>query len=651
MPPVYGVRLGRLRLLTVQDNIAETLGGTIETIGRAVAAGDRRAREFSLSIPLHGDTQEADPYATGERLRRQMVALLENDDLLAEGLYFDFDADPDLNGWLRVGGGQVNYGEGGPSLADYIAELTDVYKVGSRATHRGARRLTFADTGLITTPRDYRKRIYSTDYAGETALALHALPPGVTDLADDTGAPVFPITRPCVGGSVPFAIAQPNATVVSYEQLEAAMFIGDVIAYDRRGSATPAPAVATDDPEALYGWEETYGPDQPLTAGDVPVLQNGICRVRWVGANGAFAIDQFVTPSTWTERCRITASADGGGTGFLAFSSLLGATVLELTPERAVVEVTLGTSPAGSRGDLIITLTRGDTAPRFEFYPYRMPGGAYTLPRAALRLSPFDTAEQTAAAGESFFVSSLDSWTGALVSPLSVAARPRVTLQGSGPALAFAVNRDDGDVQLTATGEAYGTTRNALLLRSIDGGSEGYVSMRIGIAARAGAFEAEAFRVVDASTAQTADGTARGGQKVTDNSTVAGRTLRVTNAPTTLGCGEGTFNVWARLRSASAATVNARVESPDSTYQATQSPSLAAGVWTWVRLAAQINIVGTAALSIELWRGTAALAEIDAVILHPVQRRLGVAPTYSGPGDLAEASSYDSRSTPELVAR
>ena len=176
------VALGPLALPTLMGELKETLGDQLETVGAGVAPGERRPRPFPLSIPIHGAvTDGVDRFAMGNRLRRQIRALMENSQARLEGLYLAFSPDPELNGWLLIGGGDLAYAQGGISLADYKLELTDCYKVANLRTHRPARRVVAIDRRLATTQLDYLGTLYSTGFAAKSAVARHYLPVGVSD--------------------------------------------------------------------------------------------------------------------------------------------------------------------------------------------------------------------------------------------------------------------------------------------------------------------------------------------------------------------------------------------------------------------------------------------------------------------------------------
>lgn len=236
MAGIRDFSIGRLALLTYNDDIVQALGDEITTVGGGVVPGARRPRPYTVTLPVHGSATDADPYAAGERMRRQAVALMENTTLKLQALYVVSLPDSDINGWYVFGTGQLQYGDGGPSLADYVLQLQDMYRVGSRRTHRAARRTGLYDRRLSTTARDYLGRYFSTDFAAVASLGLVALPVGAADITGQQRVPYTPLGRTGQAGSTPMVTGMQHGEVLSYEQAEASMGLqDDVVVYDRRG--------------------------------------------------------------------------------------------------------------------------------------------------------------------------------------------------------------------------------------------------------------------------------------------------------------------------------------------------------------------------------------------------------------------------------
>lgn len=366
------VKLGRLEFEWPLDDVSEAMGGNVEAIARRVVAGEPGARGQNLALPIRADTAEH-----GERLRRQVRSLLNNDRLRAEPLYLQVDSDPELDGWVIVGGGDVSEQEAGVTFGEWKLDLRDVYRVGSRRTHLPARRLEAYDRRLATTPRDYRKKLYSTDFDNMTALARHHFPYGVKYGVGAGGSTVSVGLNLAVDG-------RPHGDVVSFFQSAEHEGIGDVLVLDTPDvpdgdwTSFAFDDAGDGDPQAGYGWEEVYGPDFPLSAqqddepNHAPVLQNGWCRVRLVTNEGGLA------PGDWGLKLEYNAEDVAGPTAhYVPYGvvELMRDTaqfirgphvvrVAEWTPERAVLALAFD-----DRDTMIyVTLQRGWLGPRVEAY-------------------------------------------------------------------------------------------------------------------------------------------------------------------------------------------------------------------------------------------------------------------------------------------
>lgn len=230
------VQLARMYFVTVVDALTEVLGDELDTSGGTPVAGARRARPFTMVLPLRGDSAEADPYAYGERLRRQVRSYFENTQAKLGGSVFVFAADPDVACWLLVGAAQVVEGPGTLTLADWKLEMQDSYRVGTPQQHRPARRLDIHDRRLATTARDYRGTVYGTDFSDVPALPVNYLPPGVADVVGVAGQVVPVGLRATLGGAVAVVPNRQHLDVLAYElPLAAVHTLADVVVYDRRG--------------------------------------------------------------------------------------------------------------------------------------------------------------------------------------------------------------------------------------------------------------------------------------------------------------------------------------------------------------------------------------------------------------------------------
>lgn len=346
------VTLGPLTLPTLKGDITETVGDQLETVGAGVVAGDRRPRPLPVTIPVHGDRLDTDRRAGGLRLRRQLRALLENSPLRMQGLYLNWSVDPEQNGWCLIGGGDLQYATGGIVFANFDAVLSDCYRVANTRTHRPARRVVATDRRLATTPRDYLGTLHSTDFALSTALIRGYLPANVTDpVAGSTRFPLNLTSITAADGALPI-LDGTDGEIVDYEQAEGDMNRADVKVWDRQGAGS-----------AEGSWERVYGPDQPLTPLDVPVLENGVCRATWDTGNRWWDV-AYWTGSAWSTDATVIAGAYVATLNLTALQSR----VVEWTPERAVLLVTGVQTPEMVRVKIYVTLQRGWTAPRFEIY-------------------------------------------------------------------------------------------------------------------------------------------------------------------------------------------------------------------------------------------------------------------------------------------
>lgn len=336
------VSVGPITLPTLKGELVETVGEQLETVGAGVVAGDRRPRALPLTIPVRGDYLDANRRDAGLRLRRQVRALLENSAARMQGLYLNWSVDPEQNGWLLIGGGDLKYAQGGITFADFEVALTDCYRVGNRRSCRPARRIEVTDRRLITTPRDILGRYFWTDFNTITPIARHYLGVGVTD-PESGGAPVNTFSVTTRDGALVGAQDRADGQCISYEQAEIDEYKAIVRVYDTHGST-----VETD-------WEAVYGPDQPLVG--APVLDNALARVVPDVATGRLDVQSW-TGSAWVTDATVTPPASS--TGFAG-------RVLEWTTERAVLVITANVGGT-QRVTTYVTLQRGWQGPRVETY-------------------------------------------------------------------------------------------------------------------------------------------------------------------------------------------------------------------------------------------------------------------------------------------
>ena len=351
------VMLGPLALPTLKGEIVETVGDQLDAVGAGVVPGERRPRPFPLTIPIRGEVLAGvDRRATGLRLRRQVRALMENSLARLQGLYLNWSVDAEQNCWLLVGGGDLKYAMGGVTFGDFELALTDCYRVANQRTHRPARRIVALDRRLSTTPRDVLEVVYSTDFSvtGNTAQTIGYLPVSITDpVSGNTRFPMNLSSLASVDGPV-YVANVTDGLIIDFEHAEGDMNKGDVRIWDRQGAGA-----------VEASWERVYGPDQPLTAGDVPVLDNGLARATWDATNKRWDVYGW-TGSAWS----LDATVIAGGSVATPNLTLVRAAVVEWSAERAVLLVTALQSPESIRVRIFVTLQRGWAGPRFEVYAH-----------------------------------------------------------------------------------------------------------------------------------------------------------------------------------------------------------------------------------------------------------------------------------------
>lgn len=348
LPAGYDVRLGPLAFTWPSGPAEETLGDSLEAVGAALTPSTRRPRPLKVPVRVEGAVDELDVAGAGRRLRRQVAQLLDNPRWTAQGLYLWWRADPALGGWVRLSGGTLTESDPGVTFGIWDLELETPYLAGRPSTHRAGRRLDLADRRSGLVPRDTRGTIYSTDGAD---LALPAEP---LVLPGDTRAHVATVPRP---GGVDSGLV--DGPVINGRRLwrRCVAADGEVVTYSPDEDALPNPGsahVTLDDPGAVrvwdltagaatetaelslsgdlhpdlvYGWERVCGariaaPTSPLA------LDNGLVRLIWRGLDGlAFEWSDPALAYRYRRQGHVRNALDD-----------VEAAIVELTPERAVVE-------------------------------------------------------------------------------------------------------------------------------------------------------------------------------------------------------------------------------------------------------------------------------------------------------------------------
>lgn len=381
----YDLALGPLRFVTAIGPMTEQLGDALEAVGAVLTPSDPRPRPFKLTLPVRGDAAEPDPAVVGHRLRRQLRQLLQNARWRSSGLYLHLAADPELDGWLLVGGGDLQETDAGVDFGEWTVELNDCYLVGRPARQRLGRRLELGDrrSGLVAL--DTRGLLYSTDHAAQ------ALPTQPLVIPGDTAAELLSRNRPpssiasgptiagrrlwkALGGALDGDVAsfvpalfEDNLIAeraLEYVELEA---IGGVRVWDTTASTIEVDAgalaytAAGDDDPARYGWERILG--DPLVHDAPLAIDNGICRLVWTlpfaaSSTPGLALEVRNTATGLYERLGAVTGTHTPGSP----TAVREVTVIELGPERAVIEWRAGALA------LRAILQRGWRGPRLEAY-------------------------------------------------------------------------------------------------------------------------------------------------------------------------------------------------------------------------------------------------------------------------------------------
>lgn len=386
MPAIRDLQIGRIKLPTLFDDVKEAIGDKFDVIGSSVVPGEPQAKPFTFSIPVHGDPGDgAALYTMGNRMRRQIRSLLENPVAGRQPQYMQFTPDSEQNGWLLIGGGDLEYAEGGPSMSEFKLTLTDCYKIASRRTHNQAIRINNNDLRLGLQPRDFLSTIYSTDFASSARGAEIVGPRAGSKFFSSAGRPLSTSTVRLASGNAESIQASAlnyggltaygdDQVVAWHDVLTADALQGadDVLILDRRGFTAPTFTTAGDVAmQDTYGWEEVYGPNYPLSD-DVPVLANGRCRVQWNAANNALVIEAWMLASSkYDEVARVSFPRTASSTTLMTTADLgsPAARVISWTPWAATIKFSVCVpGSAVQTADVYVTLRHDWYGPKIEMY-------------------------------------------------------------------------------------------------------------------------------------------------------------------------------------------------------------------------------------------------------------------------------------------
>jgi hypothetical protein len=357
------VRLGPLSFPAPVGGVSESVGNAVDAVGQVLVQAERRPRTLKFPLAIRGD--DGTPRAEGEQLRRKVRQLLNNDRMRAQGFYLAWSVDPELNAWVMIGSGDLGEGGRGITFGEWQLELGDLFVAGRPGTHRPGRRAAIADLRSASVPRDTRRLLYSEDFAAWPLASQPLYLPGDTaGVVTSAYMPGGESTQSAVrdGRHLWRAIAARDAEVLTYLPDPAVLSgptayldldePGAVRAWDTTAGIPAGYTTAGDtepDCPSGYAWERVLGavgPSTPLA------VENGICRLVWLGASQGLALETWDTAAKAFARVGQLLHAAGVGE----------CRIIELTGERAVIEWRAG------RYALRAVLQRGWTGPRVESY-------------------------------------------------------------------------------------------------------------------------------------------------------------------------------------------------------------------------------------------------------------------------------------------
>lgn len=498
----------------------------------------------------------------------------------------------------------------------------------------------------------------------------------------------YTLTWPVSGSRsvVRFAVRTATATAltfyvdnveVNYGAAAATYNDGDSSGWMWKGTVGNSVSVQFIDPQA-FGWEEAYGIDYQwswragLIAADAPVLDNGLCRVRYDASVGLPGIRVDVwNGSAYVEQGKFTFFRLGDATAF--DNTWLSASLAECTTERVVMNLTLmNSADTSSRERVYVTMQRGQVGCTVECYPAPKAAGTladmlieWTTAQADVNDSVMkidsqgatplpgwtpgaaQTGKITATAG-----SGSAAWANAFFGATTFTGSENwaTMLRYSATSTVTAYQTTLGVLQAAAspttnrTTAAYGTAQNSVDISST--GSAGYVSVDLSFSSTQAqqVLEAESI-TLGAGTASTVDAGASNGFAATATRTTDAN-AHVTQA-TWPNSFVGQYRVFVRVKvSANSASFYAKTgASTGTTVAAINSTS-----YVWVDLG-DIVSNGTT-LEIHAWMsGGAGTVSVDRIEAFLTQDRAATAFRYSGARDLGQAVLNDSRQMGALVAR
>jgi hypothetical protein len=217
-----------------------------------------------------------------------------------------------------------------------------------------------SDRRQVAAPLDARMRTLRREpVRGVEAVARHYLPIGATDVVAQA-PPHLPElgTYSTIYGTGHYVDDRQHGDAVTFELPVDRAGAGGVRLFDARdeqpATGDVSASAADVDPAQHLGWSQVYGPQWPRWRADMPVMDNGRCRVRYEGG-GALAV----------EVCR-GGRYTPAATVHTGYPDLVTAAVVAWSPERAVVRcVVAGTN---TRGEADVVLQRGWPGPQVDVY-------------------------------------------------------------------------------------------------------------------------------------------------------------------------------------------------------------------------------------------------------------------------------------------
>lgn len=244
----------------------EQLGDAVTNQGGAPVPAVRTALRHEAVLPTF-TPNATDTVAQRLAVRRKLRSLANNTPFKLSGYYVAYDEDTEQNGWYLPDQGQLVDGDGASGLASGYWKVENFvwFKAGAPRTHRRAFWVYLKDLRGGLYARDVLRRQFSTDFSALSTLALSYFPPGATDLMITANAQrVVPNVQPAGrdGGATQVASGLLDLERVSFEQSDANRNLGQVIAYDRRGTNGYGYTVQTltsPAPSAYWRFNDTSG--------------------------------------------------------------------------------------------------------------------------------------------------------------------------------------------------------------------------------------------------------------------------------------------------------------------------------------------------------------------------------------------------------